>query len=197
MSKTIGMQSVKPPGEYSSSRKQIKKMGTQHEAILNWLIENPTTTTRDCAEYFGVQPAWIRSIVSSDAFQLRLAERQDAVFHTVVLDLREKLHGAAHEAIDRLVEKIKTIEDPALLLKAVDTLFDKLGYTGKTSIGSPQQYIAQQNTTVVIGSDQLEVARDIMAKALTLRDPIQLNALQPSPPPEPRSGEEGEMSDES
>ncbi len=190
MSNTVGMQGVKSPEEYSPGRKQIKKMGLQHEAILNWLIENPTTTTRDCAEYFGVQPSWIRSIVTSDAFQARLAERQETVFHTVVLDLREKLHGAAHEAIDRLVEKIKTIEDPALLLKAVDTLFDKLGYTGKTGVGSPQQFIAQQNTTVVIGSDQLEIARDIMAKALTLREPIQLNAPTASPPREPRSGEQ-------
>jgi len=152
----------------------------RYDTMLNWLIENPLSSNRDMAAYFGVTPAWMRAITSSDAFRAKLVERQDQVFNTIILDLREKIHGAAHEAIDRLCEKIDTIDDPRLLLDAVDRLFDRLGYTGKANMGSPANYIAQQNTINVVGADQIHAAREIMNKALTLQEPIDTASPPPS-----------------
>jgi hypothetical protein len=200
MAKTkLGFYDLPPKGGYSPNRKQIKKMTPKYETIMNWLIENPTAPIRDCAEYFGVTTHWMRSIINSDAFRARLNERQETVFSTLTLDLREKLHGAAHEAIERLTDKISTIEDPKLLLDAVDKLFTQLGYTGKTNAASPAHYLHQQNTIVNVGSDQIAEARLIMDRALELKEPIQpqLEATSASaepvttisPPPEPRSGE--------
>lgn len=164
----------------------------RYDTMLSWLIENPLSSNRDMAAYFGVTPAWMRAIVSSDAFRAKLAERQDEVFNTTVLDLREKIHGAAHEAIDRLCEKIQTIDDPRLLLDAVDRLFDRLGYTGKTNVGAPAHYIAQQNTINVVGADQISAAREIMSKALTLQEPIPMPE-KPSPPPAGGTSKPGEV----
>jgi hypothetical protein len=166
-----------PNASYGSStsvlkedRRQIPTMKPRYESILNWLIDNPTAPLRDAAEYFGVTSQWMRIVVNSNAFRARLEHRQDEVFHTCVADLRDKTHAAAHEALDRLMSKINTIEDPMKLLKAVDTLFDKLGYTGKANVASPANY-TQHNTTVVVSGDALGQARAIMDQALALRTP--------------------------
>lgn len=200
----------------SPERRQIKAMKPKYEQILIWLIENPAAPIRDCAEYFGVTSQWLRIIINSDAFRARLAERQDEVFHTCVADLRDKTHAAAHEALDLFMDKIHVIEDPMKLLKAVDTLFERLGYTNKANIGSPTHY-TQNNTTVVVGSNELQQARALMDQALAMRtprpeDPQELPAQElpaagaappqleadtpPSPPGEPRSGEPKSSSDE-
>ena len=63
---------------------QIQKMSARHEAILQFMIANPTMKMSKVAAHFGVTGAWLSTIIWSDAFQNQLARRHDELFDVAV-----------------------------------------------------------------------------------------------------------------
>lgn len=105
----------------------VQSVSIKHEAILNFLLINPTAKLREVAEYFGVTQPWLSCIIHSDAFQLRLRERQDLHFDVSVRPMLEKVTAAAELALNRIVELIPVETDLAKLNGVADKALSRLG----------------------------------------------------------------------
>lgn len=102
----------------------IAKVRYTHDAMIDFIIAQPTISQNALAAKFGYTPAWISQIISSDAFQSRLAARRDELvdpeiiasvklnFEALVLRsqalLLEKLNRPAEAIPDNLV--LRTLE---------------------------------------------------------------------------------------
>lgn len=135
----------------------IQKVSIKHEAILNHLLENPTQSLREVAGSFGISQAWLSCIIHSDAFQAKLRERQDTVFHhTVVATIKDKAALVAHATLDKLAEQIPFINDAKQLTETADKILGRLGYGGSN---------ASAGVTVNVNNNQLHVDRALLEEA--------------------------------
>lgn len=141
----------------------IQKISFSHEALINWLVENPHRQLRDCAAYFGYTQAWLSQIIHSDIFQAKLAERQNEVFALIASDIPEKLRGVTDVALEKLGRALEETEDPKFALDAADKLLHRMGYapaSARNPVGTPGG-ITQNNTQNVfmVGAGDLAAAR--------------------------------------
>lgn len=137
----------------------IAKMSHRHEAILNYMLCNPTHPMSLVAGQFEVSQAWLSTIVHSHAFQDQLARRKDEFFEVAVLqDLGSKLGAAAHQTIDAYLEKVPTLSADQLI-SAQDKLLSRLGYGTNAKGGTINADVVNiQNNHVT--KDVLEEARN-------------------------------------
>jgi len=143
----------------------IKRISFTHEALVNWLVENPERSLRDCAEYFGYTQSWLSQIIHSDIFQARLGARQDAVFAQVAQDIPAKLRGITDVALEKLGRKIEEVEDADFILDATDKLLHRNGYAPNSSrnVGGPNSLTVNQQVNV------FAVDRNMLADARALQ----------------------------
>lgn len=114
------------------SKVQVLRLSNRHEAILEYMIANPTRKLGEVAAEFDVTPAWLSVLIHSDTFQEQLRKKRDEVFHPAALTLQERLTGMAHLALDKLGEEIDNGKvSPALLLETSNSVLDRLGYGTK------------------------------------------------------------------
>lgn len=141
-------------------------MSTRHEAILQFMIGNPTLKMSEIAGHFGVTPAWLSTIVWSDAFQNQLARRHDELFDVaVVQELGDKVSAAAHMTMDEYLAKIPTMTTDQLI-NGSDKLLKSLGYgsKGTTNFNIGEGSNVQVNNHQV-GGDVLAKAREKIGKS--------------------------------
>lgn len=136
---------------------EIKSVRIHHEMILTWLILNPARTQGECAAEFGVTEAWLSTVINSDCFQARWAERRAAMAGGVDGVLIGAAREVALKSLRRLSEKVDCVEDPELLLNTTDKLLGRLGFGPKTA-GAAGPNIGTQNVFVV-DQDLLAQAR--------------------------------------
>ena len=105
----------------------VQSVSIKHEAILNFLLMNPISKLRDVASYFGVSQPWLSCVIHSDAFQLRLRERQDLQFDISIRPMMEKVTAAAELALNRIVELIPEETDIGKLNSVADKALTRLG----------------------------------------------------------------------
>ena len=118
-----------------SESASIQKMSHKHEAILNYIIANPTIKLGDVAGHFEVTFAWLSTIIHSHAFQDQLQRRHDELFDSHILqDLGDKLNGAAHASIDAYLEKVPNLTADQLI-SANDKILGRLGYGARAPAG--------------------------------------------------------------
>lgn len=136
-------------------------MSSRHEAILQYMIANPTQKMSLVAAAFRVTPAWLSTIVHSDAFQDQLARRHDELFDVaVVQELGDKVTAAAHLTIDEYLEKVPTLSADQLI-SASDKLLGRLGY-GSNKNGSTNFNIGEGAQVQINGA---QVAPDVVERA--------------------------------
>lgn len=137
-------------------------MSSKHEAILQFMIANPTLKMSQVAASFGVTPAWLSTIVHSDAFQNQLARRHDELFDVaVVQELGDKVTAAAHLTIDEYLEKVPTLSADQLIT-STDKLLGRLGYGSKNGNGSTVFNVGEGANIQV---NQHQVSPDVVARA--------------------------------
>lgn len=136
---------------------QIKKLSNKHEAILQYIVANPTLKYKEVAAHFGVSIAWLSIIINSSAFKEQLAVRQDELFDAAVLSpLSEKLSAAADMTLEQYMEQIPNFTaDQAIT--ANDKIFGRLGY------GAQKQPVLGDNNNVQV--NHYHVNPQILAKA--------------------------------
>jgi len=154
---------------------EVQKLSTRHIDILNYLIANPMVKLGDVAAHYGMTQPWLSQVIHSDAFQRMLKERQDDVFHHTVLPLKEKLTALAHQALDKLSDRVAAETDTKEVREVATSALDRIGFSPKSGPQAPAG-----NTLVLIN-----VERERLAKARALigrREPLLLenqpNALQ-------------------
>lgn len=116
---------------------EIKNVRIHHEMILTWLILNPSRSQGECAAEFGVTEPWLSTVINSDCFQARWAERRAAMAGGVDGVLMGAARGVALRALERLGQKVEVAEDPELLLNTTDKLLGRLGFGPKTQAQAP------------------------------------------------------------
>lgn len=137
----------------------IKKVSSKHEAILQFMIGNPTLKMSEVAAHFGVTPAWLSTIVHSDAFQNQLSRRHDEMFEVaVVQELGGKVTAAAHMAIDAYLEKVPTMTTDQIISSA-DKMLGRLGYG--SSHGGTTNFNLGDGAQVQVN----QVSGNVLAKA--------------------------------
>lgn len=163
---------------------QIQKMSVKHNGIMDYLLANPTDKLGDVARHFGVSQAWLSVIIHSDAFQSQLGERQDELFGSVVVPLREQMVGIAAMGLEKVGEALEhasTITDKDFIVSTTDNVLKNLGYSPKSA--PPTQSVAQQNVFIV-DKDTLASARDNMRKASDFQKGKLLEHSEDGPTPE-------------
>lgn len=138
---------------------QIQKLSVKHEAIMDYLLANPTTSLGDLAAYFGITQTWLSVIIHSPAFQDRLAEKKDTLFHhSVVATVRDKLSVIAHKALDRMADQLDFESSHKEIRETADMALERLGIGGKANVPPAGIPGTVNNNTLI-------VARSIYAEA--------------------------------
>lgn len=132
----------------------IKNVSPKHDAMIEWMLLNPTAKQKDMAAAFGVTQSWLSLILHSDAFESAWRAAQGE-FRTVhVMPLRAKLLGVAHQAVDRLAETVSEVDDAVALSGIADKLLGKLGY------GTPQTAVNVTNYVSSVTAEEMQAARE-------------------------------------
>lgn len=158
-----------PMTTLTNTNNTLQKVGHKHEAIMNWLLENPEAKLMECAAHFGVTQNWLSIVIHSDAFQDAFAEHREAYYAGIADGLAEKLNGLAHLCIEKLADKVEDVEDPAFLLNAADKILGRMGYgaSGKAEV----KVTAGDGTTVqVVSASALNQAEEARKKLQKLKD---------------------------
>lgn len=108
----------------SGARRGISEVHYTHDAMVDLILGNPAISQNLLAQHFGYTASWISQIISSDAFQARLAERTQQLVDPILLQsvearfkalvlrsqeiLMEKLNRPTDEVPDQLA--LRTLE---------------------------------------------------------------------------------------
>jgi hypothetical protein len=143
----------------------IQKMSVNHDAILDYMMANPTVQKGAVAVHFGVTRSWLSIIINSDAFLEAKAKRNDEFFGASIVPLREKMVGIVDASLDKLSESVEVMES-AMALETADTLLHRLGYAPNTKQngGAAAQGVVAQQNNYFVNADTLERARGNFGK---------------------------------
>lgn len=124
---------------------QIDKVGNWHEQLVTFLIANPRMKRSDVARHFQVTPAWLSTVIHSDVFQAKLAERQDECFSSATADIKARLESIAHGSLEKLEEKIETTEEVSEIREIAKLALTNLGYNNGPNGKAPGPGLVQNN----------------------------------------------------
>ena len=112
--------SVRPP-----------KIRYTHEAMADLILENPWISQNQLAAHFGYSPAWISTVITSDAFQAFLhARKAELVDPELRLTLEERFRALTTQSLKVLQEKLTRPADQVsdqLVLRAAELGAKSLG----------------------------------------------------------------------
>jgi hypothetical protein len=135
----------------------ITRISHRHDAIIDFLLENPAAPLRLCAAHFGVTQPWLSTVIHSDLFQARYAERRETIEAQIAADIPTKLRAVADTALERLGEFLDRTEDEAFVLSAFDKVMHRLGYASAPPPAIAGQ-VGQQNV-FMLDADTLQQLR--------------------------------------
>jgi len=90
----------------------IQKLRYSHEAMIDLLVSEPWISQNEIAERFGMSASWISTIICSDLFQARLAERRDQLVDPELrLSLKTQFEGILARSMEVLRHKLSQHPD--------------------------------------------------------------------------------------
>lgn len=111
-----------------------------HEAVVDWMLANPTGTLEQCAVHFGKSYGWLGQLVHTDAFQeykaLRFKAHHDRVSETIV----NRTVGVLEDTLDTMQFRIQQERDRIsldFLHNTAELLYQTLGYGPKAQRAEP------------------------------------------------------------
>jgi hypothetical protein len=144
----IGRGDDSPEREERVGAKPPAKIRYSHDAMIDLIIAQPGISQNALAVKFGYTPAWVSTIMSSDAFKARLANRREEVVDpALTLSLEERFRGLTERSLAVLAEKLSKPSDQVpdgLALKAVELGAKALGVGGDAP--PPQVPVDHLNT---------------------------------------------------
>lgn len=121
------------------------------DQLINWMLVNPGKPMTDAAHQFKFSATWLRTVVSSDAFRARLAEKQAHVDAELLIpSLRDKLKATAERAIERLAEHVEVSANPEFILDATEMLLKQQYGVGGAVPPPPTGVINVDRATIVL-----------------------------------------------
>lgn len=142
-------------------------MHVKHDAILDFILLNPSATQEEVARHFGMGRVWITCILNSDCFRAALKERQSNIAGLLDMTVADRIRGTAVVALERLAATIETSLDGQFLLDATDKLLHRAGYApSKGPTTAIQVNNNVQNNMLPVGKDVLaECRREMLNQA--------------------------------
>lgn len=129
----------------SANGYELKKMSYTHDAIIDYIIENPMHTEIEIADHFKYSKIWISRLICSDGFQAALAKRKEEIINPALIQtVEERVRGTTLAALDVIDEKLETTRDPKLAIQFLEVTAKAAGYGARG-----QQVNVQNNTWVV------------------------------------------------
>lgn len=94
-----------------------------HMIIIDQLLMDPAITTTHLATRTGYSRNWLHKVMSSDAFQAKLAERQKAIIDPIIANsIKDRIQGLASRSLEIIEERMESDDislDNALLVFGV------------------------------------------------------------------------------
>jgi hypothetical protein len=120
----------------------IQKVGYSHDGMINLIIANRGISQNAIANHFGYSASWVSQVMSSDAFQARLAERAAEIEDpTIRATVEEGLKGLVSRSMEIIKEKLKGdaagIPDQ-LAIRTLELATRALGMGAKTPVVAVQ-----------------------------------------------------------
>lgn len=116
----------------SGARRGIVEVKYTHDAMVDLILGNPSISQNELALHFKYTASWISQIISSDAFQARLAERTKEMVDPILLQsVEQRFKALVLRSQEILMEKLNkaTEEIPdQLALRALELSSRAAGY---------------------------------------------------------------------
>lgn len=136
-----------------------KKVNWWYESLVDWMLEHPEKSLRECAERFNVTAPWLSTVLHSDAFkaykQTRMADHQTLL----TLDIVGKTEVLADLSLDVLSERIERNRDTVglgIVRETAQMALKALGYSpAKVNINAPGARVS----IGLISPEELALAR--------------------------------------
>lgn len=88
-------------------RQAIAKVNYSHDGMINLILANRAISQNQLAAHFGYSASWISQVMSSDAFQARMAERAAEVEDpTLRATIEDGMKGLAARSLEILKKKL-------------------------------------------------------------------------------------------
>jgi hypothetical protein len=120
--------------QQSSGGAKPPKIRYTHDAMIDMIIANPGISQNALASQFGYTPAWVSTVMCSDAFRARLQNRrEELVDPALLLTIDEKFKGLVNRSLEVLAEKLSqptTMVPDNLALRAAELGAKALGIGG-------------------------------------------------------------------
>jgi len=127
----------------------IQKISYTHEAMIDLLVGNPGISQGELASYFGYTPAWISTIMASDAFKEKLAARREDLIDPIIrVTMEDRFQAVVTRSLEVLQEKLEqphTAVPDQLALQAAALGARALGKGGFGGGGAAVQVNVQVN----------------------------------------------------
>ena len=131
------------------TRAAIQKINYSHDGMINLILTNRGITQNALAQHFGYSASWISQVMSSDAFQARLAERaQEIEDPTLRQTIEDGFKGLVNRSIALLKEKLdKPVEEieANLILRTLDISSRAAGYGAKPTVSITNTQVNVEN----------------------------------------------------
>lgn len=123
---------------------EMKKISYTHDAVIDFIIENPMAGHQEIADHFGYSKVWISRLICSDAFQARLAKKKDIILNAVTASVEERVRETTLKALDIIDDKLDATSDPKLAMQFLTLTAKAQGYGAR-----PAQNLQVNNTWIV------------------------------------------------
>ena len=137
---------------------ELQNLTPRHDAILAYVMANPSVKRGEVARIFGVTESWLSTIIHSDLFQAKLKDRTDEVFSECLVPLVDKVNGLAHSALDNLAESLLVDKSVGVNFKTAEMALKMAGF-GTQGPGHSTP-VVQQNNFFTVSSERLRAARE-------------------------------------
>ncbi len=110
----------------------IQKLNYSHDAMIDLIISNPGIHQNHLGEIFGYSPSWISTVMATDSFKARLAERRTELVDPALIEqVKLQFEGVVRRSLDILMQKLaKPAEEVSdqTCLRALELGSRALGY---------------------------------------------------------------------
>lgn len=127
------------------SGQAIARINYSHDGMIDLIIADPGISQNEIAAHFHYSAAWVSRVMSSDAFQARMAERTaQLVDPTLRLTVEQRFKALMLRSLEIIMEKLEgpTAQVPAqLAIKALEVSARCAGYGAREPVQVQPQTI--------------------------------------------------------
>lgn len=124
-----------PPAALSGPKPPIQRINYSHDGMINLILANPGISQNQVAAMLGYSASWVSTVMVSDAFQARLAERSAEIIDPMLrISVKEQFEGMVNRSLEILRHKLSQppeLVPDQLALRALEISSKAAGYGAK------------------------------------------------------------------